>query len=164
MRRRSKAWGSRARRTCPVLGIVVSSLLAAVVVPIVRAAGPDDARPSISAATSANAASPAESRLKADVSFLSADARAGRAPGTKGIEISAEYIAGVFKELGLKPAPGADGCFQDFTLTGRPKLGDPLELAVRGPDGKTLKATPKDEFSPLAIGTSGSLEDAPLVF
>jgi hypothetical protein len=130
----------------------------------VRGAGPDDARASSPAPAAPAAPSPAESRLKADVGFLAADAREGRAPGTKGIEASADYIAGVFKELGLKTAPGAHGYFQDFTLTGRPKLGDPLELTVRGPDGKSLKATPRDEFSPLAIGTSGSIEDAPIVF
>ena len=71
---------------------------------------------------------PAESRLKADVSFLAADAQEGRAPGTKGIEASAEYIADTFKKLGLKPAPGADGYFQKFTVKGRPRLGEPLEL------------------------------------
>ena len=32
----------------------------------------------------------AETRMKADVSFLAADAREGRAPGTKGIEASAD--------------------------------------------------------------------------
>jgi hypothetical protein len=108
--------------------------------------------------------SPAEARLKADVSFLAADAREGRAPGTKGIEAAAEYIAQAFKELGLKPAPGADGFFQKFTLSGRPSLIEPLELLVQGPDGKTLKAEPKTDFSPLAIGTGGTLDDVPIVF
>jgi hypothetical protein len=147
-----------------VLGITLWSFLVAIGPGDVRGAGPDDVRAGSPATTAAAAAAPAESRLKADVGFLAADEREGRFPGTKGIEASAEYIAGVFKELGLKTAPGADGYYQDFTLTGRPKLGDPLELTVRGPDGKTLKATPRDEFSPLAIGTSGSIEDAPIVF
>ena len=44
----------------------------------------------------------------------------GRAPGTKGIEASADYIAGVFKKAGLKPAPGADGYFQPFTISAGP--------------------------------------------
>ncbi|HZW29440.1 MAG TPA: hypothetical protein VFF52_01970, partial [Isosphaeraceae bacterium] len=54
------------------------------------------------------AASAAEARLKEDVTFLAADAREGRGPGTQGIEAAAEYIAGVFKAAGLKAAPGAD--------------------------------------------------------
>ena len=65
----------------------------------------------------------AEERLKEDVTFLAADARDGRAPGTKGIEAAADYIAGVFKGAGLKPAPGATGYFQPFSISGRPTLG-----------------------------------------
>ena len=110
------------------------------------------------------ALTPAETRLKADVSYLAADAREGRAPGTKGIEDAALYIAEKFKRFGLKPAQGADGYFQKFPLTGRPRLGEPTELAILEPDGKILKAEPKTEFSPLAIGSSGSVDHLPIVF
>ncbi|MGA8348276.1 MAG: M28 family peptidase, partial [Isosphaeraceae bacterium] len=110
------------------------------------------------------ALTPAETRLKADVSYLAADAREGRAPGTKGIEDAALYIAEKFKRFGLKPAQGADGYFQKFPLTGRPRLGEPTELAILEPDGKVLKAEPKTEFSPLAIGSSGSVDHLPIVF
>ena len=95
---------------------------------------------------------PAEERLKGDVTFLAADAREGRAPGTKGIEAAADYIAEVFKEAGLKPAPGADGYFQPFTISGRPTLGAEQELALIGPDGQELKGELKTDFSPLALG------------
>ena len=98
------------------------------------------------------------------LSYLAADAREGRAPGTKGIEASADYIADTFRRLGLKSAPGAEGYFQEFSLSGSPKLGEPQELVVHGPEGKTLKAELKSEFTPLAIGISGSLEDVPIVF
>jgi hypothetical protein len=114
--------------------------------------------------TAALDVTPAAARLKADVSFLAADAREGRAPGTNGIEDAARYIADTFRQQGLKPAPGADGYFQRFSLTGRPRLGEPTELVIQEPDGKTLKAEPKTEFSPLAIGTSGSYEHVPIVF
>jgi Peptidase family M28/PDZ domain/PA domain len=107
---------------------------------------------------------PAAARLKADVSFLAADAREGRAPGTNGIEDAALYIAGTFRQYGLKPAAGADGYFQKFPLTGRPRLGEPTELAIQEPDGKILRAEPKTEFGPLAIGSSGSFEHIPVVF
>lgn len=110
------------------------------------------------------ALTPAETRLKADVSYLAADAREGRAPGTKGIEDAALYIAEKFKRFGLKPAQGADGYFQKFPLTGRPRLGEPTELAIVEPDGEILKAEPKTEFSPLAIGSSGSVDHLPIVF
>ncbi len=111
-----------------------------------------------------SALAPAEQRLRADVTFLAADAREGRAPGSKGIEDSAQYIATTFQKLGLKPAPGADNYFQKFKLSGRPTLGKPQELAVRAPGGRVLTAELKTEFSPLAIGSSGSAEQMPIVF
>ena len=107
---------------------------------------------------------PAAARLKADVRYLAADAREGRAPGTRGIEDAARYISDTFRQYGLKPAAGADGYFQRFTLSGRPRLGEPTELVIQVAEGKTLKAEPKTEFSPLAVGSSGSFEQIPVVF
>jgi hypothetical protein len=107
---------------------------------------------------------PAEERLKADVTFLAADAQDGRAPGTKGIEVAADYIAGVFKGAGLKPAPDADGFFQRFSISGSPALGTGQELALFGPAGAEIKGDPRSDFSPLAIGTAASLSNIPVVF
>jgi acetylornithine deacetylase/succinyl-diaminopimelate desuccinylase-like protein len=109
-------------------------------------------------------AGPAESRLRADVSYLADDAREGRAPGTAGIEAAAEYIAAAFKEAGLKPAPGADGYSQPFTVSGNPTLGPDLALGLDGPGGAALKAEPKVDFTPMAIGSGGTLERVPVVF
>ena len=85
-------------------------------------------------------ASPAEARLKNDVSFLADDARDGRAPGTNGIEAAADYIAAAFKDAGLKPAQGAQGYFQPFTISGIPVLKETTELVMSGPDGKEVRA------------------------
>lgn len=119
---------------------------------------------SLSAVAEDRSPAPAEIRLRTDVSYLADDAREGRAPGTSGIEAAADYIASAFKEAGLKPAPGADGYFQPFTLGGLPTIGNPLELSLAGPDNKGLKAEPKADFSPLAIGSGGTLEGVPVVF
>jgi hypothetical protein len=107
--------------------------------------------------------SPSQARLKADVGFLADDAQDGRAPGTKGIEASAEYIAASFKESGLKPAPGADGFFQPFTIRGNPELTAPATLTFEGP-GEHIIRPEADGYQPLAIGSGGKLEDVPLVF
>ncbi|SIO19949.1 Zn-dependent amino-or carboxypeptidase, M28 family [Singulisphaera sp. GP187] len=107
---------------------------------------------------------PAELRLKSDVSYLADDAREGRGPGTQGIEAAADYIAGEFKAIGLKPAAESDGYFQSFSISGSPTLGTPLDLSLTGPGGKSLKADPKRDFRPLAIGTGGTLKEVPLVF
>jgi hypothetical protein len=106
----------------------------------------------------------AEIRLRKDVSFLAHDEREGRAPGTAGIEAAADYIAGAFKEAGLKPAPGAEGYFQVFSLGGVPSIGKAPELSLSGPSEKVLKADPKADFTPLAIGTSGTIAGAPIIF
>ncbi len=107
---------------------------------------------------------PAETRLKTDVSFLAADAREGRAPGTKGIEAAADHIAGVFKKAGLKPAKGADGYFQNFTISGQVVLKGDQRLAFIGPEGKRIEGIFKTRFTPLAIGVSAAITGVPVVF
>jgi Peptidase family M28/PDZ domain/PA domain len=107
--------------------------------------------------------SPSMARLKEDVGFLAADAQEGRAPGTKGIEASADYIAGAFKEAGLKPAPGAEGYFQTFSIRGDAVLAALPALAFKGPGGQELTPN-KGTFQPLAIGTGASLDGVPIVF
>jgi hypothetical protein len=108
--------------------------------------------------------SPAAIRLRNDVMFLADDAREGRAPGTAGIEAAANYIATMFNIAGLKPAPGAEGYFQPFEISGDARLGEPQRLAVAGPNGQALSAELKTDYTPLAIGIAGHLEKTPLVF
>ena len=108
-------------------------------------------------------ASRAETRLKTDVTFLADDAREGRAPGSAGIEAAADYIASAFKDAGLKPAQGANGFFQAFTLGGNPKLKGTPELLLAGPNENELKAE-KPDLSPLSLGTSSAIDGAPVVF
>jgi hypothetical protein len=107
--------------------------------------------------------SPAESRLKADVVYLADDAREGRGTGSKGIDEAADYVTTVFKEAGLKPAAGAEGYFQPFSVPGPAQLGEPLELAFQGP-GDARFAAAKSDFIALAFGSGGKLEDVPVVF
>jgi len=114
--------------------------------------------------SSAEAPTPAEVRLRSDVTFLAADAQEGRAPGTKGIEAAAQYIADMFKGAGLKPAPGAPDYFQPFTISGHPVLGKEQDLAIAGPDGEALKGKLATDFIPLAIGSGATLDQVPIVF
>jgi len=141
------------------LALTLGTSRASAQAPVTNASDAPTAAPS-----AAPHVSPAEARMRADVTFLAADAQEGRAPGTKGIEAAADRIAGVFKELGLKTAPGADGYFQEFTLSGQPRLGQPLDMAVETPGGETLKGASRVDFSALAIGVGGDVESAPVVF
>ena len=109
-------------------------------------------------------ARPAESRLRADVTYLADDLREGRGPGTAGIDAAADYIATVFKESGLKPAKGAEGYFQSFEIRGESRVGEPTRLAIELPDGGTLDGTLDETFNPLQVGADGAVEDRPLVF
>ena len=115
-------------------------------------------------AAAADYVSPSEARMRSDVAYLADDAREGRGPGTKGIDAAADYIATVFKESGLKPAPGADGYFQKFTIRGDVTVGKPTELALRAPEGVTIDLELGKSFSPLSLGGSAKLEDLPIVF
>ena len=130
--------------------------------PAASAAARDD-RPA-GDATAAALASPAVGRMKADVTFLAADAQEGREPGTKGIEVSADYIANVFKKAGLKPAPGADGYFQPFFISGGVHLKDQSSLVFMAPGDNEISPRFEADFTPLAIGTARALEQVPVVF
>jgi hypothetical protein len=110
-----------------------------------------------------DAPTPAEVRFRKDVTFLAADAQEGRAPGTSGIEASAQYIADIFRGAGLKPAPGAADYFQPFTIGGHPVLGKEQVLAFAGPDGEALKGKLATDFMPLAIGSGATLDQVPIV-
>lgn len=68
-------------------------------------------------------------RIQADVAFLAADAREGRATGSVGFDQAAEYVADRFKNLGLEPA-GENGTYYQQV---------PLLEAMRLQNGATLK-------------------------
>ncbi len=102
--------------------------------------------------------------MREDVTYLAADEREGRGPGTRGIDEAADYISFVFKSSGLKPVPGAEGYFQPFPLSGFPAPGKDQELAFAGPEGKQVKGLYKADFTPLAIGATAKPREVPIVF
>ncbi|WP_263818851.1 M20/M25/M40 family metallo-hydrolase [Salinibacter sp.] len=68
-----------------------------------------------------SAAPPALHDLRVDVGYLSADLLRGRATGTKGARLAAQYLVQRFRELGL--APGLDSTWTqpfDFTYSPNP--------------------------------------------
>ncbi len=124
----------------------------------VRAASPPEKT------TGTRYVSPAEARMRADVSFLADDLREGRGPGTNGLDDAAEYIATAFREAGLTTAPGAEEYYQPFTLPSEPILSGDVTFAVETSAGKALSAEPKTDFSALGYGGAADLQDVPLVF
>lgn len=55
-------------------------------------------------------------RIKADVAYFASDRLEGRGPGTRGEELTIEYIANEFQKAGLKPAGVRGTYFQSVPL------------------------------------------------
>lgn len=106
---------------------------------------------------------PLADALKADITFLSADAMEGRGLGQRGHEIAANYMAAEFTRLGLKPA-GTDGFFQRVNFA-ESRFTSDKETATFARDGKTVVWTNGVELS-LSPGTATGTDtvSAPLVF
>jgi Zn-dependent M28 family amino/carboxypeptidase len=63
------------------------------------------------------------------VYFLASDEMKGRANGSPEMKVAAEYIAGVFREAGLKPGFG-EGFIRDYTFTIRNRTLDERNVAA----------------------------------
>jgi hypothetical protein len=98
-----------------------------------------------------------EARLKKDVTFLASDRCEGRGPTTKGLNRAARYIAGRFKEIGLKP--GVKGSyFQPFRIPGAEG-----SLVLTGPAGQQIELSQRVHFRPLGMDQKGEVS-GPVVF
>src|SRR5262249_24100951 len=90
-----------------------------------------------------------EARLRKDIFFLASDACEGRGPGTKGIDLAADYIAAEFKKIGLKP--GWKGSyFQPFGIAAA--VG---KLSLVGPQGQRVELRNGLHFLPLGSDQQG---------
>ena len=75
-----------------------------------------------------NAPAP-EVSMQEDVRILASDSLTGRETGTEGARLAADYLENRMKQLGLKPAAGEGGYFQEFSF--KPKK-DPHSEVVFG--------------------------------
>src|SRR5581483_1858071 len=76
--------------------------------------------------------------LLSHIKILASDEFEGRAPGSKGEELSVKYIADQFKAAGLQPGNPDGTYFQDVPLAGitsNPKM----QFVVNGKPGTDLK-------------------------
>ena len=70
----------------------------------------------------------------------------------------------LFRRLGLKSAPGADGYFQEFSLPGQPSLGEPRSSPSTAPEGKTLTADTQIRIQSAGHRHQRVVVDVPIVF
>ncbi|MBL9123900.1 MAG: M20/M25/M40 family metallo-hydrolase [Planctomycetaceae bacterium] len=110
-----------------------------------------------------------EARLAESATLLASDEFEGRGPGTKGIDLAADYIAKQFAEIGLKTDLYDGTPFQKFSIPIGAQLGEKNEVKLVGPldsAGKPINEVSlklNEEFTPLSLGGSSSF-DLPLVF
>jgi hypothetical protein len=79
----------------------------------------------------------------ARLQFLSSDLLEGRAPGTRGARLAADYIAAQFAQAGLQPVGDASSYFQPVPLVAR--LPDP-RLSFRALGGASIAPAHGSEF------------------
>ena len=105
-----------------------------------------------------------QERLDFDIKYLASDELEGREPGTKGIELAADYIIDTWKEFNVPGGAENGGYRQDFevnmgTVTDKEKTG----LKFTG-GGEDMIVELDSQFQPMMTGGSGKIENAKLVF
>jgi Zn-dependent M28 family amino/carboxypeptidase len=125
------------------------------------AASVDLDAPQVAAAIAAVSPAAIEHHMR----VLADDSMMGRAPGTRGFEMSASYAEGVLRDLGLQPA-GEDGGYRQAVPLRHSTVVEPeSRMFVQTPDG-TRELTYDVDFYLGAdpLRPSVELEDAPVVF
>jgi len=107
------------------------------------------------------AISPAD--LRRHVEYLASESLAGRLTGTPGERAATEYVAGVFRALGLAPAGDGGTFFQPYAFTAGVSLapGNRLTLAVGG-EAQDLQV--EHDWRPLAFSGSVDVDPAEVAF
>jgi Zn-dependent M28 family amino/carboxypeptidase len=131
-----------AERTMTRLALVPGALLAltgcASPAPVRPAAAPAPAPAAAPLAAAPDTASALEAitgeAIRAHVRFLSSDLLEGRAPGTRGGQLAAEYIASEFERMGLQPVNGS--YFQRVPILGVTARPAAVRVAFSGPRGR----------------------------
>ncbi len=95
------------------------------------------------------------------VQYLADDDRAGRKPGTEGIEAAAAYIAGQFEAAGLKPAGVAESWFQSFPVASIKQLKEADAVVRSTPPAGSWKL--HEDFVPFPFTATGEVS-GPLAF
>ncbi|MFN2512596.1 MAG: M20/M25/M40 family metallo-hydrolase [Pyrinomonadaceae bacterium] len=130
---------------------------------------------------------PSAERLRSHVTYLASDALEGRRTGTPGADGAAQFIAGEFVRLGLKPgSPSEDSAprsrgeaqskfLQRFPYIAGIELGknNMMQLTPQtsiqraggsGPATAVLNFHAGDDFVPLGFSSNARVVDAPLAF
>ena len=93
----------------------------------------------------------ADARVRENVTYLASDALEGRGVGTKGLDQAAEFLAGKFKEYGLRTDLYQGTPFQKFDVTMASEIGaaEHNHLTLKPNDGNPLDLKLGESFTPL---------------
>jgi hypothetical protein len=98
-------------------------------------------------------------RMKKDLFFLAGEECEGRGVETEGINKAADHIAGVFKELGLKPSMPDGSYFQPFTVSGSSKLSAPNSFVLKGPLNQEITPPIGKQYNVCGLTGKGKVTD-----
>jgi Zn-dependent M28 family amino/carboxypeptidase len=100
-----------------------------------------------------------------DITRLASDEFEGRAPGSRGEELTVQYLTEQFKAAGLEPG-NPDGTWTQSVPLVSLLPTNISPLTVTGKNGKTHSFKIKDEFVPFSrrVTESVSLDKSPIVF
>lgn len=103
--------------------------------------------------------------LRLHISKLASTEMDGRLTGTNGERSATNYVASVFRSLGLAPTGDDGSFFQVFPFTAGVSLGANNHLELRGKDGQPLQTYTVDtEWRPLTFSKTGDFASAEVVF
>jgi len=116
----------------------------------------------LTAAENNNAA--ALERVGGDIKYLASEELEGRAPGTAGLQMAADYMRDAFKEAGLSSGVAEGSFYQPFEISLETRLRkSQAVLVLHGPNGTTKKLKLGKDYQALAVGGSGKVK-AEVVF
>lgn len=119
----------------------------------------------IPAAVKAAEASVDGERIRAHVKFLADDLLEGRAPGQRGAELAAKYIATQFAFYGLKPAGDAGSYLQQVSFVGMKIVPAETSFAFEPAKGGPIRLTYSEDYTVSNQTLSPKVKiDAPIVF
>jgi hypothetical protein len=76
--------------------------------------------------------------LRSHIDFLADDLLEGRATGTRGYDIASRYVAAQFQQIGLEPAGGNGGWFQEFETVEEQLVTGSAEIIIHHEDGDLI--------------------------
>ena len=106
----------------------------------------------------AAAASITEADVTRRVGVIAHDSMMGRDTPSRGLELTAQYIAAEFKRLGLKPAGDSGSYFQRYPVTRTRLLAAASSVSFKAPDGRTFSLP----FTSSAAILNGSPPSGPI--